>query len=380
MNGRIFDPGLGRFLQVDPVVQAPESAQGWNAYTYVFNNPLAYTDPTGAMSIGTILKIAAAIVITIYTGGWAAGYWGAALTAGQAVAVVAAGGFVAGAITTGTWKGALIGAFSAVAFYGIGQYATNIGASDIVRAGMHAMTGGIIEVLQGGNFGHGFVSAGLSKIAMGNIDTGNIAADVALAALVGGAISEMTGGKFANGVVTAAMQMAFNELGQRAATRTALSKKLTNTPQNPTAEEANQIKVANRGIEMARRRIGLTKDANLIEKWNGTTWKWEPGNIQFTKEPLLAAYIRSSDPMTIVVGSRFADFNDSSMKYFYHNASFSGGDVGLQFVALHEFGHVWTMGQSNNLIPGYREMLANKFAYSHMGTSRRSVTCGGCSE
>ena len=50
MNGRIYDPQLGRFLQPDPVIQDPTNAQSWNAYTYVFNNPLAYTDPSGMMS------------------------------------------------------------------------------------------------------------------------------------------------------------------------------------------------------------------------------------------------------------------------------------------------------------------------------------------
>ena len=41
------DLGLGRFLQADPVIQSPANAQSWNAYSYVFNNPYKYTDPTG---------------------------------------------------------------------------------------------------------------------------------------------------------------------------------------------------------------------------------------------------------------------------------------------------------------------------------------------
>jgi RHS repeat-associated protein len=47
MNGRIYDPALGRFLQADPIIQAPQSAQSHNRYAYVMNNPLAYTDPSG---------------------------------------------------------------------------------------------------------------------------------------------------------------------------------------------------------------------------------------------------------------------------------------------------------------------------------------------
>jgi len=47
MNGRIYDPKNGRFMQADPIVQAPDHSQSPNRYSYVFNNPLSYTDPTG---------------------------------------------------------------------------------------------------------------------------------------------------------------------------------------------------------------------------------------------------------------------------------------------------------------------------------------------
>ncbi|MBQ4811938.1 VCBS repeat-containing protein, partial [Pseudoalteromonas luteoviolacea] len=47
MNGRIYDYNLGRFLSVDPVIQSPEDSQSINPYSYIMNNPLAGTDPTG---------------------------------------------------------------------------------------------------------------------------------------------------------------------------------------------------------------------------------------------------------------------------------------------------------------------------------------------
>jgi len=47
MKGRIYDPRVGRFLMTDPIVPAPFSGQGWNPYSYVFSNPLAYIDPSG---------------------------------------------------------------------------------------------------------------------------------------------------------------------------------------------------------------------------------------------------------------------------------------------------------------------------------------------
>ena len=47
MNGRVYDPKLGRMLSPDPVTQAPENGQNYNRYTYAYNNPLKYTDPSG---------------------------------------------------------------------------------------------------------------------------------------------------------------------------------------------------------------------------------------------------------------------------------------------------------------------------------------------
>jgi RHS repeat-associated protein len=47
MNGRLFDPTLGRFLQTDPFVQDPKNLQNYNRYAYCLNNPLTCTDPTG---------------------------------------------------------------------------------------------------------------------------------------------------------------------------------------------------------------------------------------------------------------------------------------------------------------------------------------------
>jgi RHS repeat-associated protein len=47
MNGRLYDPSTGRMLSADPLVQDPFNGQNYNRYSYVLNNPLSYTDPTG---------------------------------------------------------------------------------------------------------------------------------------------------------------------------------------------------------------------------------------------------------------------------------------------------------------------------------------------
>jgi len=47
MNGRVQDPVVGRFLSADPFVQAPYFSESLNRYSYTFNSPLSYTDPSG---------------------------------------------------------------------------------------------------------------------------------------------------------------------------------------------------------------------------------------------------------------------------------------------------------------------------------------------
>ncbi len=47
MNGRVYDAEIGRFISADPHVQDARDIQALNRYSYVQNNPLSYTDPTG---------------------------------------------------------------------------------------------------------------------------------------------------------------------------------------------------------------------------------------------------------------------------------------------------------------------------------------------
>ncbi|MGJ4945582.1 RHS repeat-associated core domain-containing protein [Bradyrhizobium sp. HKCCYLS1011] len=47
LNGRVYDPILGRMTSADPDVSRPMSSQGWNRYAYVSNGPLKFNDPSG---------------------------------------------------------------------------------------------------------------------------------------------------------------------------------------------------------------------------------------------------------------------------------------------------------------------------------------------
>jgi RHS repeat-associated protein len=46
-NARMYDPDLGRFVQPDSIVPEIEQAQAYNRYTYVLDNPIGKTDPSG---------------------------------------------------------------------------------------------------------------------------------------------------------------------------------------------------------------------------------------------------------------------------------------------------------------------------------------------
>ena len=213
MNGRIYDAKLGRFLQADPIVQAPKNSQNLNRYTYVLNNPLSYTDPSGFISFRSITKLAVAAVATYFTAGWATAWaWGMMPSVAAGVATSAAytasaviggaiAGAVGGAILTGTVKGAFYGGLSGAALGAIG--ATTWGNTSKSIASGSAQ--GIISELQGGKFGHGFLSAGAgfwSGLRFGGAPNFGRFVGVSIA---GGTISELTGGKFANGAISAGL-------------------------------------------------------------------------------------------------------------------------------------------------------------------------------
>ena len=250
MNGRLYDNRLYRFMQPDPFVQSPGTPQNWNPYSYLWNNPLNGTDPSGYLGVKERQWLGAIIVVVAIV---TQQYWlGANAGAGATFAYAVSVGAIAGGVSSGSWEGALWGAFSAAVFYGIGSafdqvaQANNlaeqkmheawfsnyqiqrVGASSLTggqyaaKTLMHGIAGGAMSSLQGGKFGHGFVSAGAAQGASTYIDgipgaTGRVAA----AALLGGSVSAMTGGKFASGAMTAAFSRAFNDEAHNSALKIA---------------------------------------------------------------------------------------------------------------------------------------------------------------
>lgn len=178
-------------------------------------------------------------MVSVYSGGTASaaawGMFGGAVTTGQAATVIALGGAFSGAMMTGSADGALQGAFTGLAFYGIGSFIRGAewaqaaqGAEGVLGTGLngvgyaasvgaHGLLGGVVSELQGGKFGHGFAAAGFGKLvtpAAINIFPDNVYGQAVMVSIVGGTASELSGGKFANGAATAAMAFAFNQMQQ----------------------------------------------------------------------------------------------------------------------------------------------------------------------
>ncbi|NVJ60924.1 MAG: hypothetical protein HWE27_11070 [Gammaproteobacteria bacterium] len=237
MNGRIYDPEIARFVQADPFIQAPNQSQNLNRYSYVMNNPMNASDPSGFFFkkiVNAAFKVSGSEALFKFlnkrNGTRALGQIGAAVAdvfgcAGYCSAYYSYGstyqatgslnaGFKAGAKSyASSWMFAQIGAHFGEGGQTFASATASVKAKWVLA---HAIAGGISSELNGGKFGHGFVSAGLTKalninyIVGGDDSAGWTAIRITSAAVIGGTISELTGGKFKNGAITAAYAQAFN--------------------------------------------------------------------------------------------------------------------------------------------------------------------------
>ena len=247
MNGRVYDPELGRFLSADPFVQDITNLQSLNRYAYVLNNPLSYTDPSGFFfkrifraigkffskvfravgrafqAVGRVVKkvlqnpIVRAAVQIVGCALTAAATAGAGCAAIAGALTAAAGGSVVDAIKATAFAFVQIGVWDAVGVL-------LDGASALVKTAVHGVVSGALDVAQGGNFVQGFVAGAIGKAggllgrgAFGDA-TGNrgVFLRTAVAAGAGCAAASATGGKCANGALTAGMAHLFNQETRRA--------------------------------------------------------------------------------------------------------------------------------------------------------------------
>jgi len=234
MNGRVYDPLVGRFLSADPFIESAKSLQDYNRYTYVNNNPLAYTDPSGHFKLKKFLKKAGrsfkskwkevwsqpefrmivGIAASYFVGIADFGSWGFGLLGTESVTTVNAfvGGFAGGlASSAGDLQSAVLGGLGGALFFEVGSLADALNSTAARIAG-HAAAGCITGAASGGDCGSGAAAAVFAVVAGPDVvgkDWGH-AANLFRSAVIGGTTSVISGGKFGNGAVTGAYGYFFN--------------------------------------------------------------------------------------------------------------------------------------------------------------------------
>ncbi len=230
MNGRIYDPQMGRFLSPDNYVQDPYNTQNYNRYGYVLNNPLIFVDYTGewagvddiiAGAIGGLVNLGVNIANGNLSG---MGFWetlgkgAAAFGSGAAAGVLAlygpAGWAAGGAIVSGTnswlsgnegWdivKDTGIGAVSGLAGGAIGKYTAQF--TGVLIRDMK-VTSPLLQGMLGGALGSGITSGALN---FGSALIAGASFDEALQAGGQGALSGLATGA----IVGAASAIAYSRV------------------------------------------------------------------------------------------------------------------------------------------------------------------------
>ena len=183
MNGRLYDPTLGRFLSPDNYVQEPGNSQSFNRYSYCLNNPLKYTDPSGELFGIDDLGIALTF---------------AGLSAANSMITAAYSG-------KSVWKAGTFSLLSSAASYGVGAAFGNTTTfgHELLRAGAHGLADASLSIWNGGDFFSSFVSSAASSgigsyTQAAKMGTGLMAMS---SAAMGGFVAWATGGDFLQGAL-----------------------------------------------------------------------------------------------------------------------------------------------------------------------------------
>jgi RHS repeat-associated protein len=132
-NARYYDPHIGKFISPDTFIPAPYSPQSLSRYTYVYNNPLLYNDPTGHFvnlgfaAVGAVVGAAVGAVVA---------------TAPQMIQNVRDGAPLTaniepGQVATAVVAGAVAGGIGGLTF-GVGLAVMGTGAAATVASGAAA--------------------------------------------------------------------------------------------------------------------------------------------------------------------------------------------------------------------------------------------------
>ncbi len=252
-------------MSADSIIPFQYDTQAFNRYSYVKNNPLKYTDPSGHSWFSkqwkklkkwtkknwrTIVTIAVVTVATIATG-W---FGGVALAGSLGMTTTTLGGSIL--------VGAVVGGIGG--YFGHSTSFFNPGEKGMLNAGMKALSHGVsraaIARTQGQSataaFWSGFAASGFS---VGSNGYGGVAGRTTIMAVVSGTVSEATCGKFANGAVSGAFIHMFNDYSDRLANRVAFGDR---------KEESPIFKSLGRGYDNVTRGISGVNKLMLLDRPN----------------------------------------------------------------------------------------------------------------
>jgi RHS repeat-associated protein len=193
MNGRVYDPVIARFMSADPSIDGMTSMQGYNRYSYVSNNPLSFTDPSGfgrfkafgisiswkSDDVKLVATVAAAVFVpqlatnffvSSATSGFVAGGGlstafvtlggeAATLTAFGSITAAAAGGFAAGTILGGNLESGLKGAAAFALGAGIAPYLPSGMMGEMIGGGIN----GYLQTGTSRGFARGFLGGAIPE-------------------------------------------------------------------------------------------------------------------------------------------------------------------------------------------------------------------------
>ena len=188
MNGRLYDPVLGRFFSPDPYVQFAGSPQSYNRYSYCLNNPLKYTDPSGQ-------SIAGFVAFGLFN--------------------LATSMMRASFNHENIWKAGAMSLLSTAVSYGIGALFKTTGSigHELLRAGTHGAASGVLNMLGGGDFVSGFVSGAVAS-GIGHIMAAksyDLFSRITASSFTAGMAAWMVGGDFVKGALQGLSIAIFNE-------------------------------------------------------------------------------------------------------------------------------------------------------------------------
>lgn len=339
MNGRTYDPIVGRFMQPDPLIQFEDHAQSFNRYSYVLNNPLNATDPTGHF-VQFFPAVMAFVGSNVAAG--AMGVTFAKMTIAQAIIAGAVGGALATAVQGGDiLRGAAIGGFSAGVFHHVGTALSDAGIEGSISPGenfggwlakttSHATAGCVVGVVGGSGCKGGAIGAAASAglgFAADEIGGGD-ATQTLVRASIGGAAASLAGEKFANGAVSAAMGYLFNTLAHWQIKKLYKPARGHHPYTQEMAKEFAEVMTDEAQNYVSQRTLG----PNIHwDKGHPNRFVPETGHIQYNKDALAIGRkfiadegITKANPMTAAQAARLEsqllrhEFNRKVQEYVNH--------------------------------------------------------------